>query len=570
MILKSLNNLVDRNDKKFFFVIFLSIAISAILETISIAIFLPLFDVIFGGQLSDNYLIKNFNNFFNTENYSLTLLIFIIVMIFIFKNLIYLFLIYVKMKLINIFAEKKKSFLLQAYLDQKFFIFKDRSKPELIRNIYVEVDNFIDNFILPIIEFIYIILVLTFVLIFLYLYDAKITAIMFLSLVFLFLVFYSITKTRLLLYGTERAVLQKKILKKIPNALNGFFEIKLFGISKIVNNDFMKSVRRLNKIKIPQSVIGNIPRSFLEIFVISSFGLFLIFQVGDGEEIMPVIAKLSIYVVIIIKLMPFINGIASFYSKLMRGFVSFKILSKEFSNYSNISKTSQKVLNTGIQNITCEKMSYDVENGNNKRTIFKDVDLEIKNKDFLGVVGSSGSGKTTLLKLLTGILEPTKGKVNINQDNIQFLNKRSLYNQISYIPQDPFFLYDDIIKNITSSNILKEIDENHIKNILQRVQLEQFINNEKVINDFIGENASNLSGGERQRLAIARAFYKESSLLIFDEITNKLDDFNSKKIMDIINGLKGSKTIIIVTHELNSLTQSDYILNLENQKIIKK
>jgi len=412
--------------------------------------------------------------------------------------------------------------------------------------------------------------VLTFVLIFLYLYDAKITAIMFLSLVFLFLVFYSITKTRLLLYGTERAVLQKKILKKIPNALNGFFEIKLFGISKIVNNDFMKSVRRLNKIKIPQSVIGNIPRSFLEIFVISSFGLFLIFQVGDGEEIMPVIAKLSIYVVIIIKLMPFINGIASFYSKLMRGFVSFKILSKEFSNYSNISKTSQKVLNTGIQNITCEKMSYDVENGNNKRTIFKDVDLEIKNKDFLGVVGSSGSGKTTLLKLLTGILEPTKGKVNINQDNIQFLNKRSLYNQISYIPQDPFFLYDDIIKNITSSNILKEIDENHIKNILQRVQLEQFINNEKVINDFIGENASNLSGGERQRLAIARAFYKESSLLIFDEITNKLDDFNSKKIMDIINGLKGSKTIIIVTHELNSLTQSDYILNLENQKIIKK
>tara|TARA_B100000963_G_C22608987_1_gene663976 strand:- start:278 stop:1990 length:1713 start_codon:yes stop_codon:yes gene_type:complete len=570
MILKSLNNLVDRNDKKFFFVIFLSIAISAILETISIAIFLPLFDVIFGGQLSDNYLIKNFNNFFNTENYSLTLLIFIIVMIFIFKNLIYLFLIYVKMKLINIFAEKKKSFLLQAYLDQKFFIFKDRSKPELIRNIYVEVDNFIDNFILPIIEFIYIILVLTFVLIFLYLYDAKITAIMFLSLVFLFLVFYSITKTRLLLYGTERAVLQKKILKKIPNALNGFFEIKLFGISKIVNNDFMKSVRRLNKIKIPQSVIGNIPRSFLEIFVISSFGLFLIFQVGDGEEIMPVIAKLSIYVVVIIKLMPFINGIASFYSKLMRGFVSFKILSKEFSNYSNISKTSQKVLNTGIQNITCEKMSYDVENGNNKRTIFKDVDLEIKNKDFLGVVGSSGSGKTTLLKLLTGILEPTKGKVNINQDNIQFLNKRSLYNQISYIPQDPFFLYDDIIKNITSSNILKEIDENHIKNILQRVQLEQFINNEKVINDFIGENASNLSGGERQRLAIARAFYKESSLLIFDEITNKLDDFNSKKIMDIINGLKGSKTIIIVTHELNSLTQSDYILNLENQKIIKK
>jgi ABC-type transport system involved in cytochrome bd biosynthesis fused ATPase/permease subunit len=117
--------------------------------------------------------------------------------------------------------------------------------------------------------------------------------------------------------------------------------------------------------------------------------------------------------------------------------------------------------------------------------------------------------------------------------------------------------------------MLKEIDEDKIIKILEKVQLSQFIKNNKLANSFIGENANYLSGGEKQRLAIARAFYKESSLLIFDEITNKLDKKTSDKIMSLINSLKGDKTIIIVSHNVNNLTNTNYNLSLENNKILK-
>jgi ATP-binding cassette subfamily B protein len=439
-----------------------------------------------------------------------------------------------------------------------------------MRNIYVEVDNLIDNFILPTIEVTYTVLVLVFVSFFLFFYDPETTIIIFLLIVPIFFVFYSLTKARLLFYGSERALLHQKILKKIPNALNGFFEIKLFGISEIVNKDLMKSVRRLNKIKIPQAIIGNIPRSFLEIFVISCFSIFLIYQIDNGEDILPLIAKLSIYVIVIIKLLPFLNGIATFYSKLMRGIESYKILVIEFSKYVNIPKSDKKAFTQDIQNITFDKVSYKyINETNNKNNIFENINLEIKKNDFVGIVGASGSGKTTFLKLITGMLKASEGKIFVNKDDIRKIDQRFFYQKISYIPQDPFFIYDDIVKNIISSNMLKEIDEDKIIKILEKVQLSQFIKNNKLANSFIGENANYLSGGEKQRLAIARAFYKESSLLIFDEITNKLDKKTSDKIMSLINSLKGDKTIIIVSHNVNNLTNTNYNLSLENNKILK-
>ena len=90
------------------------------------------------------------------------------------------------------------------------------------------------------------------------------------------------------------------------------------------------------------------------------------------------------------------------------------------------------------------------------------------------------------------------------------------------------------------------------------------------MNQSIGENGYFLSGGEKQRLALARAFYKNSNFIILDEVTNKLDSQTSKEIMDLINNFKGRKTIIIVSHNLNNLTHTDYILSLENHKIKKK
>ena len=283
----------------------------------------------------------NFNNSFKSDNENIILLLAVIISIFIFKNLLNLLLIYVKMKIINFYKQQKKKTLLNAYIDQDYGRFSSRDNSIFFRNIYHEIENYTENFILPIIELFFVSFILIGVSVFLFIYDFNTTIIVFSSLIIIIFIFYFFTKKRLLIFGEERAILQQKIFKKLPNIFNGFFEIKLFNLKNSTSNDFMRYIRRLDKIKIPQTIIGQLPRSFLEVFVVIGFSIFLIVQVQSGYEILPQIAKLSIYVVVILKLFPYINGLTNIYTRIMKGFVSYEILVKEFSNYVEISKSKQ-------------------------------------------------------------------------------------------------------------------------------------------------------------------------------------------------------------------------------------
>ena len=571
MLFKNFNFLIKKEERKYFFIIFITILVGSFLETLSIAIFLPLFNLIFDNTLRDNYWMEIFNNSFKSVNENIILLLAVIISIFIFKNLLNLLLIYVKMKIINFYKQQKKKTLLNAYIDQDYGRFSSRDNSIFFRNIYHEIENYTENFILPIIELFFVSFILIGVSVFLFIYDFNTTIIVFSSLIIIIFIFYFFTKKRLLIFGEERAILQKKIFKKLPNIFNGFFEIKLFNLKNSTSNDFMRYIRRLDKIKIPQTIIGQLPRSFLEVFVVIGFSIFLIVQVQSGYEILPQIAKLSIYVVVILKLFPYLNGLTNIYTRIMKGFASYEILVKEFSNYVEISKSKQVDFREEISSIKIKDVShvfYDKDK--NEQIIFDNLNLKIEKNDFIGIAGKSGEGKTTLLKIISGILKPTSGEVLLNDKKIDFYSKESLYKNISYIPQEPFFIYDDVLKNIISNTNSEKADLNKVKKILSEVKLEKFIKNNEILNQSIGENGYFLSGGEKQRLALARAFYKNSNFIILDEVTNKLDSQTSKEIMDLINNFKGRKTIIIVSHNLNNLTHTDYILSLENHKIIKK
>ena len=143
------------------------------------------------------------------------------------------------------------------------------------------------------------------VFVFLLIFDTKASLIILLSISVFSIFFYFLSKKKLLIYGFERAKLTERILKKIPNALNGFMEIKLFNLSQLISDDFIKYQRRLDRLKIPQSIIGNLPRVFLEILVVVFFSLFLLYNFSTGSDILPLISKVSIFIIVIIKILPF-------------------------------------------------------------------------------------------------------------------------------------------------------------------------------------------------------------------------------------------------------------------------
>jgi ABC-type bacteriocin/lantibiotic exporter with double-glycine peptidase domain len=201
--------------------------------------------------------------------------------------------------------------------------------------------------------------------------------------------------------------------------------------------------------------------------------------------------------------------------------------------------------------------------------ILEDANLEIRKGKFIGIYGESGSGKTTLINILLGLYRPNKGKVLIDEFDISkdIKNCQSL---TSYIPQNVYIIDDTILKNVAFGEETKNIDILRVNDCLKKSNIYEFVYNLKDnVHSIFGEFGEKLSGGQRQRLAIARALYKDTQILVFDEFTNFLDKTNEIKIIEEIKNMK-NKTRIMITHNEKALDYCDEVYELKNKKLFLK
>lgn len=220
------------------------------------------------------------------------------------------------------------------------------------------------------------------------------------------------------------------------------------------------------------------------------------------------------------------------------------------------------VINHG--NILFDNISFKY----NTDYIFKDFSLELKDKEKLGIIGISGSGKTTLVNLLFKFYEPEKGKILIDNKNILNYSAKSLYDNITFVPQETILLHASILNNIKIAKTDATIDE--IIEASKKAELHDFIISLKDgYNTIVGERGIKLSGGQRQRIALARIFLKQSKIIVFDEATSSLDNDTEFKIQQNINKYFHNQTIICIAHRLSTLKDMDKIVVIENGKIIE-
>ena len=185
----------------------------------------------------------------------------------------------------------------------------------------------------------------------------------------------------------------------------------------------------------------------------------------------------------------------------------------------------------------------------------------------MGVVGRSGSGKSTLIDILIGLYKPEKGKILVDNQNIE-KNIKGWQSNIGCVPQEVFIFDDTLKKNIAFGINSSNIDEKRLKQSIEFSFLKEFTENlENGLDTEIGEKGAKVSGGQRQRIGIARAIYNNPDILIFDESTNALDNFTEKKILNEIHLLKGKKTIILISHKKENLKNCDKILDLDEKYI---
>lgn len=196
----------------------------------------------------------------------------------------------------------------------------------------------------------------------------------------------------------------------------------------------------------------------------------------------------------------------------------------------------------------------------------KFVDIKIEKAKTYAIVGKSGSGKTSLANLLVRFYDPTEGRVLINSCDIKDISLNYLRNQIAMVSQDTILFDSSIAQNIAYGNLTATRED--VINAAKQSDADEFI--QKLVDGYdtiIGVGGSTLSGGQKQRLAIARAFLKNSPIMLFDEATSALDPESEQSIVHSLTNLRKGKTTLVITHRLASITDVDQIIVMKNGEI---
>ncbi len=204
-----------------------------------------------------------------------------------------------------------------------------------------------------------------------------------------------------------------------------------------------------------------------------------------------------------------------------------------------------------------------------QETVLEGLSLTIHKGESIALIGPSGAGKTTLADVILGLLKPQEGQILLDGKDV-YDNLQGWAKIIGYVPQ-AVYLTDDTIRNNVAFGIYEDqIDEKKVWHALEEAQLADFVRHlENGLDSMVGERGVRLSGGQRQRIAIARALYENPDILVLDEATSALDTETETAVMESIDSLHGSKTLIIVAHRLTTIRNCDKIYEI-NQKTAKR
>jgi subfamily B ATP-binding cassette protein MsbA len=229
-----------------------------------------------------------------------------------------------------------------------------------------------------------------------------------------------------------------------------------------------------------------------------------------------------------------------------------------------LDKSDAVELSTFNDRISFEGVSFKY----GEEEVLKNISFNIEKGQTVALVGSSGSGKTTLAMLLARFYDPTSGSINIDGVAITHLKTKSLRSHMGMVTQDALLFNDTVANNIVLS------EEHSTDKLMEAARVSnamEFI--EELENKFdtnIGDSGMRLSGGQRQRLSIARAIYKNPSILILDEATSALDTQSEKYVQDAISKMMENRTALVIAHRLSTIQQADLILVMQAGEIVQR
>ena len=536
--------------------------IIAFLETFTLTAILPILST-FTNQSTEIDLINKYLEKFkgdNIQNDFIVISCLILIASFLLKNIF----LYIHTKFVAGFMghlslnQQRKTF--ESYLSTSYLEIKDKSSAEILRDISQESKLIAGQYISPFLTLCLNLITITFMMVFLLIYNIKVTISLIIVLSSFFYLFNYLFKEKLEKYGVLRQSLNLSILQSIKDTFDGLRELMIYKKKRVFLENFRKQSIKFTNVGIRKSIISVLPKLLAESLIFTTFMLAIVFFISNGYPMSKIVAIISVYALAGFRILPiFLSAVAS-YQRLNYAKSAVDLINKVTSKSNNINK---KLLNNKVtfkNEILFENIFFSYEKEN---LIFKDFSLNIKKNSFTGVSGLSGSGKSTFVDLLIGLIEPQKGKILVDGISIKKLNDNYM-DLFSYVQQKVYLFDSSILKNITFENDISEVNMDRLNYTLKFCELEKMVEDSiHGLNTILGEFGSNISGGQLQRVGLARAIYKDSEIILLDEPLSNVDAKTKDLILDKLIELKVNKTMIYISHDFSDLTKCDSIIELK-------
>jgi ABC-type multidrug transport system fused ATPase/permease subunit len=566
-LLKDISFFLDQKLKSEFYLVCTILLFVPILELLGLMLLIPIISLI-GNQsiLEGNFysieLIKSLIHFYGDN--LIYYLLFFLLFFFLIKNL-YIF-----------FFEYKKNFFLynlEIFLSQKinniyhqlpYEFFKTSNSSALVKNIVSE-PYFLYSIIRSFFGLLNEIFLLFLILIFLIVIQPLGTILILLIYLIIGLFIYNFNKKKIYQWGLNRQINENFRYKYLYETFQGIKEIKLYKVEKFFQDIFLKHHSIISSEKRKIDTFQQLPRLIIEFLTILNIIILVLlinfYLKEDRNLLLPTLAAFALSA---IRIIPSI-------ARILSGFQNIKYSYAAIDNLKNEINREKKIVNkvddvdyfSFTKNITLKNLTFKYLDSNSNSNLFNNVNFIIEKGSCIGIVGASGHGKSTLVNLILGLLKPTSGSILVDNKDI-FSNLLGWQRNIGYVPQDIFLLDDTVKNNIIFGEGLDKFNKVRFDLALEKSQTIKFLSKlENGIETNLGERGVKLSGGQIQRIGIARALYKNSSILILDESTNALDLETEKDIVNLVNDLRPELTIIIISHRQSTLNNCQKILEIE-------
>ena len=557
-----------KNQKKFFFIIILFLILS-ILEIVSIAAVIPFVAALFSPEkLSTFPLLKNFSYLLNQyQNFLIPLFCICFFFLFLLKNL---FSIITYRYIFNYNSEIRAEVstkLLKKFFNQDYLYFINNTQGKLSATMSSETSVFSSEFLDALMIFLSECILLAAIFILIIFTGNSVIFFAIVPIAILTMLILTLLKKKIKNWAVSRVELAEKMVTVSQRIFIGVRDIYfLKNLDQLINNFYLLN-KNQSLLDAKTQTISIIPRALLELMGLMILLITLLYLYKEGISNNEIITKITFYFVVAYRVLPSFSRILVQRQRIKYSENSVKIIKNtlmlEDKRILDIPNNDKIEFNKSLK-FSNINFSY-----SDKKEFIRNENITIEKGKVIGIYGQSGSGKSTLLNLLTFLIKPRSGKIQIDDKEISNENERRKFqNLITFISQDTFLIEDTIKNNITFTT-QNRIDEKKLNNAIKLACAEKFIHElPDNLNYMVGTHGRKISSGQKQRIVIARSFYDSREILVLDEATNALDEETEKKILQNIISKKNGKTIIIVSHNKSNLSVCDKSYEVEDGKII--